>query len=134
MKQPSIYHLTGGYHVISLPGSKKAWAGNNRLKSSLFPDLLGKAMVFIFLAALATWLAPVLRQDTSSFLLRNQQATTGATRPTTGTPQTAREFSFEYSGLFYLRITITRPDPAVDLFFSSINITTSSKPYSHSSN
>lgn len=129
-----MYNLAGGYNVLSLPIGKQAWTGIHPNKVPLFPRLPGIAVGLFLVALFTTLFISGFSKEYKSMMSDHQQATVATVKTKPGSRKSGRQFSFEYSGIFYIRVLIKHSGDAGVLFFSSIDITTSSKPGSHSIN
>jgi hypothetical protein len=124
-KQPSIYNLLGGYKVFCLPGSKYAWQVNRGFKAFRLTQLVGKPAIFFFIT-LTVFLFTGFKPVRNNLVSHEKQV------PTVDTPSLIKKepspISFEYAGLFHLKVVIK---PSADhSFFSNIEITTTAEPSS----
>lgn len=111
-----MYNFAVGYQIICLRRNKRVWPGKY-ISAFAFTGLPRMAVLLYFI---------LLTVSLVSGLSRDPYI-----HPTTDSVNQQTGFSFEYSGLFHLKIVVK---PAADtdaFFFSHIDITTSSKPSSN---
>lgn len=127
LKQQSLYNPAGGWQAICLPGSKRAWTGQKYTSAFSHTGLPGMPVFLYLILFAATFFAGFPTVRAGVMLHENEVAYTHAAA---GPVKQDAPFSFEYSGLFHLKVVIS-----TDAFFiSDINITTSAQPSSdHSS-
>lgn len=123
-KQQSLYHPAGGYHVICLPGNKRAWAGTKYTSAFPFTGIPGRPVFLSLILFTASFFAGIPSAHKGA-LMHEQEVICMHT--TTDAVQQNPLFSFEYAGLFHLKVVI-QPATGADAFFiSAIDITTSAQ-------
>ncbi|AXY75447.1 hypothetical protein D3H65_16310 [Paraflavitalea soli] len=117
-KQQPLYHPAGGYHAICLPGHKRAWPGP---KYTLpFRNISGKQALLCLILIMTAFGAGSSTSHNGILIQNNEAMCTGAS-VTIAKQQTP--FSFEYSGLFHLKVVINTDG----FLISGIDIITSAQ-------
>ncbi len=127
LKQQSLYHPAGGYHVIYLTGNKRARAGHKYTSAFTLTGLPGMPAFLcftLFLAALFTGSSTAPKST-----MVHEKEVRGAPA-TIGSIKQKAPFSFEYSGLFHLKVVIHLASDNDAFLLSAIDITTSTQPSS----
>jgi hypothetical protein len=126
-KQQSLYHPAGGYPVIYLPGNKRAWAGPKYTSAFPFTGIPGRS-VFLCLSLFTASLFAGFPSVHKGALMHEQEVI--CMHPTTDAAQQNPLFSFEYAGLFHLKVVIHSASDNDAFLISAIDITTSTQPSS----
>lgn|GEM_PF-1475882 len=118
-KQHSLYHPAGVCHVISLPGNKRAWVGHTYTGAFPFTGIPGKPVLLCIILFTASFFAGSSTGHKSTIVQDKETICT----PIAGPAKQDTPFTFEYSGLFHLKVIIS-----TDAFFiSDIDITTTAQ-------
>lgn len=120
-KHQPIYRPAGGYHVICLPGNKRAWAGPKYSSAFLFTGIPGRPIFLCLILFTASFFVGFPKAHKGALISKQEVI---CTHTSTNAVQQKPLFSFEYSGLFHLKVVI-QPATGADAFFiSDIDITT----------
>jgi hypothetical protein len=111
LKQQSLYNPAGGWQAICLSGNKRAWAGQKYTSAFSFTGIPGRPVFLCIILFMVSLFAGFSTVRAGAMLHENDVACTPVAANPAG--QDA-PFSFEYSGLFHLKVVIS-----TDAFFIS---------------
>ena len=123
-KQPSMYHHTAGYHFVCLA------AAISRVRSHFtrvfFPAGLPGILLIIFLALFTLSFARIGKEYSSIVMQDKEKEATPLPPTLLYSRPDIQQFSFEYSGIFHLKVVVKyTPDEGLWLP-SDMDITTNS--------